>query len=51
MTVVVQQNNLRDFAEVLWVRPWTLKPDRLALSPPEEVAEGYTFEEVGQKSC
>jgi glyoxylase-like metal-dependent hydrolase (beta-lactamase superfamily II) len=26
-----------------------LKPDRLALAPPEEVAEGYTFETVGQK--
>jgi glyoxylase-like metal-dependent hydrolase (beta-lactamase superfamily II) len=26
-----------------------LKPDRLALAPPEEVAEGYTFEKVGQK--
>ena len=23
--------------------------DRLALAPPEEVAEGYTFEKVGQK--
>ena len=31
------------------MRPWTLKPDRLALAPPEEVAEGYTFEKVGQK--
>jgi len=31
------------------VKPWTLKPDRLALAPPEEVAEGYTFESVGQK--
>ena len=31
------------------MRPWTLKPDRLAIFPPEEVAEGYTFETVGQK--
>ena len=29
------------------MKPWMLKPDRLALAPPEEVAEGYTFEKVG----
>jgi glyoxylase-like metal-dependent hydrolase (beta-lactamase superfamily II) len=34
---------------VLWIRPWTLQPDRLALFPAEEVSEGYTFEAVGQK--
>jgi hypothetical protein len=45
----VQQNNLPYYAEVLWIRPWTLQPDRLALFPPEEVSEGYTFETVGQK--
>jgi hypothetical protein len=45
----VQQNNLPYYAEVLWIRPWTLQPDRLALFPPEEVSEGYTFEAVGQK--
>jgi glyoxylase-like metal-dependent hydrolase (beta-lactamase superfamily II) len=49
VTIVMQQNNLPYYAEVLWVRPWTLKPDRLAIFPPEEVAEGYTFEPVGQK--
>ena len=49
VTILMQQNNLSYYAEVLWVRPWTLKPDRLALFPPEEVAEGYTFEAVGQK--
>ena len=49
LTVVVQQNNLPYYAEVLWIRPWTLQPDRLALFPPEEVSEGYTFEAVGQK--
>jgi len=49
VTILMQQNNLSYYAEVLWVRPWTLKPDRLALFPPEEVAEGYTFEGVGQK--
>jgi len=49
VTVVMQQTNHAYYAEVLWVRPWTLQPDRLALFPPEEVAEGYTFETVGQK--
>jgi glyoxylase-like metal-dependent hydrolase (beta-lactamase superfamily II) len=49
VTIVMQQNNLPYYAEVLWIRPWTIKPDRLALFPPEEVAEGYTFEPVGQK--
>ena len=49
VTIVVQQNNLPYYAEVLWIRPWTLQPDLLALFPPEEVSEGYTFETVGQK--
>jgi len=49
VTIVLQQANHSYYAEVLWVRPWTLKPDRLAIFPPEEVAEGYTFETVGQK--
>jgi glyoxylase-like metal-dependent hydrolase (beta-lactamase superfamily II) len=49
VTIVLQQNNHSYYAEVLTVKPWVLKPDRLALAPPEEVAEGYTFESVGQK--
>ena len=49
VTIVLQQANHSYYAEVLTVRPWMLKPDRLALAPPEEVAEGYTFEAVGQK--
>src|SRR6185295_12000541 len=49
VTLVVQQDNHAYYAEVLTVKPWMLKPDRLALAPPEEVAEGYTFETVGQK--
>jgi glyoxylase-like metal-dependent hydrolase (beta-lactamase superfamily II) len=49
VTIIVQQNNLPYYAEVLWIRPWTLQPDLLALFPPEEVSEGYTFETVGQK--
>ena len=49
VTVVLQQNNLPYYSEVLWIRPWTLQPDLLAMFPPEEVSEGYTFETVGQK--
>ena len=49
VTIVLQQSNHAYYAEVLGVKQWTLKPDRLALFPPEEVAEGYTFETVGQK--
>jgi glyoxylase-like metal-dependent hydrolase (beta-lactamase superfamily II) len=49
VTVVMQQNNLSYYAEVLWIKAWALEPDRLALFPPEEVSEGYTFETVGQK--
>ena len=49
VTIVTHQTNHAYYAEVLWVRPWVLKPDRLALFPPEEVAEGYTFESVGRK--
>jgi len=49
VTVIVQQNNVPYYAEVLWIKPWTLQPDLLALFPPEEVSEGYTFESVGQK--
>src|SRR5262245_45339465 len=49
VTIVLQENNHSYYAEVLSVKPWVLKPDRLSLAPPEEVAEGYTFEKVGQK--
>jgi glyoxylase-like metal-dependent hydrolase (beta-lactamase superfamily II) len=49
VTIILQENNHAYYAEVLTVKPWLLKPDRLALAPPEEVAEGYTFEKVGQK--
>jgi len=49
VTIILQESNHLYYAEVLTVKQWTLKPDRLALFPPEEVAEGYTFEKVGQK--
>ena len=40
VTIVLQKNNLPYYAEVLWIRPWTLQPDLLALFPPEEVVRG-----------
>ena len=49
LTIVMQQSNQAYYAEVLWIRPWILQPDRLSLFPPEEVSEGYTLETVGQK--
>jgi len=49
VTIILQESNHLYYAEVLTVKPWTLKPDRLSLFPPEEVAEGYTFEKVGQQ--
>ena len=49
VTIVTHQSNYAYYAEVLWIRPWVLQPDRLALFPPEEVSEGYTFESVGRK--
>jgi glyoxylase-like metal-dependent hydrolase (beta-lactamase superfamily II) len=49
VTIILQESNHSYYAEVLSVKPWLLKPDRLALAPPEEVAEGYTFEKVGQQ--
>ena len=49
MTLVLQQMNFAYYTEVLWMRPWTLEPDRLSIFPPEEIAEGYTFETVNQK--
>jgi glyoxylase-like metal-dependent hydrolase (beta-lactamase superfamily II) len=39
VTIVLQEANHSYYAEVLSVKPWMLKPDRLALAPPEEVAE------------
>ena len=49
VTIILQEQNHAYYAEVLSVKPWLLKPDRLALAPPEEVAEGYTFEKVSQQ--
>jgi glyoxylase-like metal-dependent hydrolase (beta-lactamase superfamily II) len=49
VTIVVAGSNYAYYSEILAVRPWTLEPDRLAIAPPEEVAEGYTFESVGRK--
>lgn len=48
-TVVTHEGNLPYYREVLTARPWTLKPDRYSLSPPEEWSEGYIFEGVREK--
>ena len=48
-TVIMHEGNLAYYEEVLTARPWLLKPDRYSLSPPEEWAEGYTFETVREK--
>lgn len=49
VTILTYELNREYYKEVLWVRPWTLQPDRLALHPSEEVAEGYTFEPINEK--
>jgi glyoxylase-like metal-dependent hydrolase (beta-lactamase superfamily II) len=48
-TVIMQETNRPYYQEVLTARPWTLKPDRYSMFPPEEWAEGYTFETVREK--
>ena len=48
-TVVLNERNRGFFEEVLTAGPRLLQPDRYSLSPPEEWAEGYTFETVREK--
>ena len=48
-TVVLNERNRRFYEEILSAGPRLLKPDRYSLSPPEEWAEGYTFETVREK--
>jgi len=48
-TTIVLHHFLRDFfwKVVLGPEPWTLKPDKLSLFPPEEVLDsGFVFEQV-----
>ncbi len=48
-TVVLNERNREFFEEVLTAGPRLLMPDRYSFSPPEEWAEGYTFETVWEK--
>jgi len=48
-TVVINERNRGFVEEVLTPGPRLLQPDRYSLSPPEEWAEGYTFEAVREK--
>ncbi|MSO19689.1 MAG: MBL fold metallo-hydrolase [Acidobacteria bacterium] len=43
-TVITYSGNRAYYEELVTEKQWLLKPDRLSLYPPEEVAEGYTFE-------
>jgi glyoxylase-like metal-dependent hydrolase (beta-lactamase superfamily II) len=48
-TVITHEGNKRYYQEILQEKQWLLKPDRLSLYPPEELAEGYTIDTVNQK--
>ena len=48
-TVITHEGNRAYFEELVTERQWVLGPDRLSLYPPEEVAEGYTFETLREK--
>ena len=48
-TIIAHEGNRAYYEEIVTARPWILEPDRLSLYPPEEVAEGYTFETLREK--
>lgn len=48
-TVIGHEGNRAYYEEIVTERQWILEPDRLSLYPPEEVAEGYTFETLREK--
>ena len=48
-TVITHDGNRAYYEELVTERQWVLEPDRLSLYPPEEVAEGYTFETFRDK--
>ena len=48
-TVITHEANRAYYEEIVTERLWVLEPDRLSLYPPEEVAEGYTFETLREK--
>ena len=43
-TIIAHDGNRSYYEELVISRRWILQPDRLSLYPPEEIAEGYTFE-------
>ncbi len=48
-TIITHEGNRAYYEEIMTERQWVLQPDRLSLYPPEEVAEGYTFETLREK--
>ena len=48
-TIITHDGNRAYYEEIVTERQWILQPDRLSLYPPEEVAEGYTFETFREK--
>ena len=48
-TVIMHEWNRAYYEELVTERQWILQPDRLSLYPPEEIAEGYTFETFREK--
>jgi glyoxylase-like metal-dependent hydrolase (beta-lactamase superfamily II) len=48
-TIITHESNRAYYEELVTERQWILEPDRLSLYPPEEVAEGYTFETLREK--
>ena len=48
-TVIMHEWNRAYYEELVTEKQWILQPDRLSLYPPEEIAEGYTFETFREK--
>jgi glyoxylase-like metal-dependent hydrolase (beta-lactamase superfamily II) len=48
-TIIMHEANRAYYEQVLTAGRWLLKPDLFSLAPPEEWAEGYTFEAMREK--
>ena len=48
-TVIAHDGDRPYYEELVITRRWIQQPDRLSLYPPEEIAEGYTFETFREK--
>jgi glyoxylase-like metal-dependent hydrolase (beta-lactamase superfamily II) len=48
-TIIMHEANRAYYEQVLTAGRWLLQPDRYSLAPPEEWAEGYTFEAMREK--